>query len=275
MASPRNSLVCKACGYVNESERIYCHNCGTKLNREMLIPQQEVQEEMAQKKQREVKKIMSPGRGNSAKTWRKLWKTAALAAVAGLLIDAVLPPEGVTLPAKDTQALEALPLDTLLESLTAAPTGKRIALREADVNAYLRRERFRKLPSWLTDSIPLRALVHFEPNNATFTLLANVAGHPLCATLSGSLKSDRNAGIVATCTGGSIGRIQIPAQLAGYAGGAIPLLLDSMKRERELLGQLGSIEIGKQQIILGAREPSAPAARVAPSGAAVERPAIR
>jgi len=268
MASPQPSLVCKACGYANESERVYCHNCGVKLDRDVLIPPPQEQQATAKKIHREVKKIMAPERGSFATTLKKLCKTLALAAVAGLLIDAALPPAGVTLPEKGAEATEPLPLDSILENLVAAPAGKRIALREADINAYLRRARFKQLPPWLTSAVPLTALVHFEDNVATFTLLGNVAGQPLCATLSGNLKIDKTAGIVATCTGGSMGRIQIPAELAAYAGGAIPALLDSMKHERELLGQLGSIEIGKQQVILGARGPSAP-------GGAVGHPVIR
>ena len=268
MATPPPPLVCNACGYANESQRVYCHNCGVKLNRDVFIPAPQEHQAAAEKKHREVKKIMAPERGDFAKTLKKLCKTLALAAVVGFLIAAALPPEGVSLPGKGAEAVEPLPLDSILENLVAAPAGKRILLREADINAYLRRERFKKLPSWLTDAVPLTALVHFEDNVATFTLLGNAAGWPLCATLSGHLKMDKTAGLVAICTGGSIGRIQIPTELATYAGGAIPLLLDSMKRERELLGQLGSIEIGKQQIILGARVPAAP-------GGAVGHPAIR
>ena len=270
--APPPPLVCKACGYANESQRVYCHNCGVKLDREILIIEPQVQQAAAEKKLREVKKIMSPARGSFAKTLKKLCKTLALAAIAALLIDAALPPAGVTLPENGEEAAaEAPPLDSILENLVAAPAGKRIALREADINAYLRRERFKKLPPWLTHAVPLVARVHFEENVATFTLLGNVAGQPICATLSGNLKIDKTAGLAATCTGGSIGRIPIPAELAVYAGGAIPLLLDSMKRERELLGQLGSIEVGNQQVILGARGPSVPSA----PGGGVGRPVIR
>ena len=271
MASPQIPLVCQACGYANESARIYCHNCGVKLDRDALIPFEKDQEEAARKKHREVIKIMSPKRGLFAKTLRMLVKTVALAAITAVLIDAILPPDGIALPTKNAEETEAPPIDSILENLATAPAGKRIMLREADVNAYMRKERFRKLPPGLTPSIPLRALVRFEENTATFILLANVAGHPLCATLSGNLQVDKEHGLVATCTGGSIGRLFIPAQLAVYAGGAIPVLLDSMKNERQLLNQLGSIEVGKQQIILGARGPSAPATPVTPNGSPVIR----
>jgi len=274
MASPLPNLVCKECGYANEGERIYCHNCGLKLDREELILQEQQQAATFQKRQREVKKIMTPARRNFAKTWKTLWKTLAWAAIAGALIDAALPPEGGTPSAKSEEMTDPSQIDSLLESLVVAPAGKRITLHEAEVNVCLKRERFKKLPSWFTTAIPLRALVNFDDGVGRLTFLASVAGYPIPFTLSGNLKIDKNAGLTATCTGGNIGRLQIPAQLAGYAGLAIPTLLDSMKHERQLLGQLGSIGIGKKQIILGARGPSVPAtAPVAPKGA-VGQPAV-
>jgi hypothetical protein len=264
MPSPQGPLVCKACDYANEKERIYCHNCGAKLDRSALIPMLQAEEELAQKKHREVKKIMSAGRGNFARPWKKLFKTLALAALVGAGIDAVLPPEGVTLATKDGQAMEAPSIDSLLENLVAHPTSHPVPLSEADVNAYLRKERFKKLPAWLTADLPLRAHVRFEPNVATFQLVANAAGHPLCVTFSGNLKIEKPTGIVAACTGGSIGRLPIPAQLAGYAGEAALMLMDSMKNERRMLGQIGSIEIGAKQIILRGVKPSDPAALATP-----------
>ena len=31
------TLTCKECQHVNEEARIYCHNCGTKLDRSLLV----------------------------------------------------------------------------------------------------------------------------------------------------------------------------------------------------------------------------------------------
>ncbi len=266
MASPLPTLVCKACGYPNESQRVYCHNCGIKLDRDLLAAQEQ-RAEPSLKRQREVKKIMSPGRGNFGRFGKAVFKTLVLAAIAGALIDAALPPQGTAPVAKNEDVAEVPPIDVILESLTATHNGKRIVLREAEVNAYLRKERFKKLPSWLTDVLPLKALVQFEENAGRLTFQTNIAGYPLGATLSGNLKIERESELVATCTGGNIGRLQIPAELARYAGRALPTLLDSLKRERQMLGQLGSIEIGRQQIILGARRPYFPPAPVVPQPA--------
>lgn len=277
MASPLPTISCKECGYVNEGERVYCHGCGVKLDRNLLIIQEQEQAAHSQKRLREVRRIMTPGRGGYGTKWKKLCKTVALAAVAGLLIDAALPPEGAP-GAKKEESSDPSQIDGLLDTLVAAPAGKRVMFREADINAFLKRERFKKVPSWITDAIALRALVQFEDGIGRLTLMGTTLGYPLYLTLSGTLKPDVNAGLTATCTGGNIGRLQIPPQLAQYAGLAIPTVFDSLKRERKLLGQLGSITFQKQQVILSARGSSAPAAalpaaNVAP-GSTQGRPAV-
>lgn len=258
MSSPLPTLVCKQCGYVNEAERVYCHGCGVKLDRDVLIAQEQQQAATPQQRQREVKKLMSPAKGNLGKTWKTLWKTVALAALTAALIDIALPPQEGTVGGQSEE--EPPQIDSLLENLVLAPASTNIIVREADVNAYLKRERFKKLPSWFTGSIPLRALIKFDDGVGRLTFRASIVGYPLYATFSGSVKPDNNAGLTATCTGGAIGRLQIPALLARYAGLAIPTLLDSLKHERQMLGQLASIEIGKEQVVLGSRGASVPAA---------------
>ena len=269
MSPPLPSLVCKECGYVNEGERVYCHGCGMKLDREILIAREQEQAAAAQKRQREVKRIMTPGRRNWAKIWKSLCKTLIFAAIAAALIDAALPPQRDIPSLPPGAEVEPLPIDSVLENLVAAPAAKRIGLREADVNAYLKKERFKKVPTWLTNAIPLRALVSFDDGVAHLTLLGTIRQYPIYVTLAGNLKIDKENGLTGVCTGGNIGRLQIPVQLAQYAGLALPILLDSMKHERKLLGQIGSIEFRKKQVVLGSPRLPVPAvAPVAPKPAA-------
>ena len=173
MASTKPTLVCKACDYVNESERVYCHNCGVKLDRELLANQQPTQFD-AQKRQREIKKMMNPGRGHFAKASKAFLKTVILAAIAGALIDAALPPEGIVQNTKKDEAMELPQIDLLLENLTVAPAGKRVGVREEDINTYIKRERFKKLPSWFTDSIPLYAFVQCDEGTGRLVLQADI-----------------------------------------------------------------------------------------------------
>ena len=50
------TLTCKQCNYENEAERIYCHNCGAKLDRSV-VPQEKKMEESPDKQRKRVKKL--------------------------------------------------------------------------------------------------------------------------------------------------------------------------------------------------------------------------
>ena len=257
--APLPTLVCKECGYVNESERVYCHGCGAKLDREILAAQKP-QPIAPEQKQREVRKLMKP-RGNTflGNFGSRLLRTLALAALVAALIDAALPPRQGLPDLQKESAAGSVPVDVYLEKLTAAPTAQRLGFREADVNAYLKRERFKTIPAWFTSALPLqRLLVHFEEGAATLSVQASVAGYPLYAGFSGRPAADPQHGLTATCTGGNIGRLQIPAPAACPAAAALlPLLTDSLRHERELLARIGSVEVKKEMIILGSRGPAA------------------
>jgi len=211
---------------------------------------------------------MTPGGGSFTRGLKTLVKTVAWAAVAAVLIEAARPPEGVPAMPKRGEIVEVPQLDAALEQLAAAPAGQAIALSETQINAYLGRKTFNKVPAWLTSLVPLRrTFVNLEPNLGRLTLQADLVGYPIYIGLSGRLKIERDAGMKAACEGGYIGRLQIPAFIAQYAGAALPVLMDSVKHEQQLLGQLGAVEIQKGQIKLVSRGPVSPATSPAPSAA--------
>jgi len=256
---PPPTLVCKQCGHVNEAERVYCHGCGSKLDREILVAQKK-QGPTPQQRQRQLKKIMSPGGGGSVRnTLNTFAKMVLFGAVAAALIEAAQPPEWLK-PAPKSEDAALLPLDTHLEKLVASTTPQRVLFRESVVNTYLKREKFKKVPTWLTNYIPMRRVfINCEKDSARLTLQADIFGYPLYTSLSAQVKADKAAGLVATCTGGSIGRLPIPASVATHAAAALPFLLDSFQHEQQLLNKIGSIDLDKEQIILGSAAPATPA----------------
>ena len=264
---PLPTLVCKGCGHVNEGERVYCHSCGIKLDREILIAQQQQQAVSPERQQREIKKMMTPGDGLLKRGLQGLGKTLALAALSAVLIVAALPPEGMAPEVKKEAALEAPQLDIHLERLLAAPAGQRIMIEEEQVNAYLRRERFKKIPAGLGHVVSLRRIfVNFEKDSVRFNIQADVGGfYPIYATLTGQLRAEK-AGIIGVCTASSIGRLPLPSLLFPYIEPAVPMLLDSFQHERQLLNKVGTLELEKGQLILGSRGPEpTPAPKILPT----------
>jgi len=268
------TLVCKECGHVNEGERVYCHGCGVKLDREILIAKQQEQAATPKDQQRHIKKMLNPRRGAFSATGKTFLQMVILGAFAGALIDAARSPEGALQPKKE-ELVDTPEIDVILEKLVAAPVGQQKTFREEEVNGYLKRETFKKMPTWITGNVPLRAFVNFDDGACRFNLVGTVASYPIYIGLAAYPAIDTKTGLGGTCTGGYIGRLQIPAPVAKYAGAAIPFLLDSFRHEQELLGQLKSVKAEKGQIILGSGGTSAaptPGAKPAPPISTPVRP---
>lgn len=259
---PLPTLVCKECGYVNEGERIYCHGCGVKLDREAIAAQQRQQPAPSQaEKQREVRRIMTPRNRTWGATRQRFYRSILAAAFVAAIINAVRPPEGAQPIDQKKELVDALPLDEFLERITSSPTVQRRALGEKEINNYLQKERFRKVPAWFTGFVPLRSVyVRLEDGSGRLTVAATPLNYPLYAGLSGYFETEKGSAPLPVCTGGFIGRLPIHPALAAYGGKAIPFVLGSMKREIELLGKLESIEILKGQAVVTSRKPAAPAA---------------
>ena len=56
------TLVCKQCNFENEPERVYCHNCGAKLDRSLLPPEATKREDPVIVQER-VRKLVRPRAG--------------------------------------------------------------------------------------------------------------------------------------------------------------------------------------------------------------------
>ena len=130
-------LVCAACNHANEIERVYCHNCGEKLDRSLLPKVEEAKTDDQKKVRKQVKKMMNPKRGS----WLIAVKTFVLIVVFAAIVAAVflacLAPEDVPpmksgmIPVKDPGDLWAEMMGTRL------PVS--VTFKEADINYYLRR----------------------------------------------------------------------------------------------------------------------------------------
>ena len=134
MAHDTPTLACAACGHQNEPERVYCHNCGQKLDRTLLPKGQEVAVESDAKRRRRVQKMMHPRRPIGA-----VLKTAISVLVFAALVAAVFlyfqQPAGIP----DTKAM--IPdrnAGELYQSLMAAPQAASITLTEEELNYFLK-----------------------------------------------------------------------------------------------------------------------------------------
>lgn len=275
---PLPTLVCKECGFVNEGERVYCHGCGAKLDRDVIAAVEKKAPSMEEKR-REVEKIMSPKKGMLGRGGNTPAKVLALAALAAMLVCAAHAPQGaVPLDAKRELA-ETPPLAEMVEGQMLIPAAQCRSIAEDDINAYLRNERFRKVPSWFTSVISLqRVYVSLERGEGRLTVGGTLFGLPLYAGWTGYFEPG-GGGLEAVCTGGFIGRLPIHPKLAEMASEALPMVVSSADRDWKLIRRLQSVQFLKQEAVFTTRpapvmhpkamQPKAPAtpAPVKPFGA--------
>ncbi len=240
-------LTCTACQHENEVERVYCHNCGEKLDRS-LLPKIDITKpsEDKAKNARQVKKMMNPNRFN----WKANLKTFVLMEVFAALVAAgyliTQTPIFVQPLAKDKLPQNEVG-DMWSEMLRQRPVVA-LTFSEFDVNYYLA-----KVVKGNAGSMGIkfeRAFAHFEPGTVTVAVQRNVWGlslyntaafHPVPDGLKWTARMDRFA----------IGRLTIPtglAKLLGLDSATLGAFSQVFKKDIEQLGRLEKVAPGEGSI---------------------------
>src|SRR5688572_27548099 len=103
MAKSQNQkLVCAQCGYENEPERVYCHNCGTKLDRSVLPRDTVTQQETIAETRRRIRRMTNPGKFGAY--FKSLINVLIWAAIVAAIIQFVKPPANIPTRQQEMEA---------------------------------------------------------------------------------------------------------------------------------------------------------------------------
>src|SRR5580704_5733213 len=80
------TLTCKQCNYANEPERVYCHNCGAKLDRSLLPKTAEKPQEHPEKARKRIEKMTNPQSGVFWREIKTLFKVAFFSALLAVVL---------------------------------------------------------------------------------------------------------------------------------------------------------------------------------------------
>jgi hypothetical protein len=136
----QRKIVCTACNYENEIERVYCHNCGEKLDRSLLpkVDEGKPVNDLA-KAGRKARRMMNPNRFAWLRAIRTFVLIELFAATVAAVFLAVQPPEDVP-PAKSPDILPEKM--KMVGDEWAGMMGTRntatVVFKEFDINYYLR-----------------------------------------------------------------------------------------------------------------------------------------
>lgn len=250
---PELSIACTQCNHVNEVQRIYCHNCGTKLDRSKVIEQQQVAAKnlvTAQTTQKRVQKMLAPGASATSRWPFTLLRTVIYAAITAGIILAAMPPANTPPVSKDLPAKpEAARI--AIESLLVATPGTSTVIAPAAVNDYLQvyaKIRFAK-DGLLTAE---RTFGILDKDTIGIILHNTVKGVPFYLGVTHRVVMENNL-LSVTLTGISIGRLNLPPIAMPILSNFFPPLLAGLDREHMLLTKLGGFTIKKEGITVTSR----------------------
>jgi hypothetical protein len=240
-------LRCPECRRDNEPERIYCHDCGARLDRSALAGRRTGKIETSEELHKRMRGMFSQ-RGVKARLL--FFKTAKVTLLAGATAAAVV----ILIPPAVPPAVksEVFPpqINLSLETLTESRQPQSVQFSEEGVNAYLASAMKRKKEKLNHPLIDFeRAIVAFTEGNCRVTIERSIFGYSIFT--SGDYAVQIEGGkVTASPRSGAVGRMPIDPSVMPYAGFLLSDAVAAMDREHKLLNKVGSIQLHEKEIVV-------------------------
>jgi len=240
-------LACSECGHENEPERIYCHNCGVRLDRSAVTPTKSP--EALKETQRRVRKLFDP---TPVKVRFWFFRTAKviLGACATAALIQMLSAPDVPAPVKPLLLPSELNFD--LENAINYHRPQQLQYTEEQVNAYLSyalKSKQSALNKPLLDF--KRAIVGFGEGDVKVTAERAFFGFSLYSSSSYKV-APQEGKLVASNNGGSIGRIPVHPGAMRFIDVIFADVWSALDRERKLDTKMSAIEYHSKSVLLTA-----------------------
>lgn len=235
-------LICAACAHKNEPERVYCHNCGEKLDRSVLPKPEEKKEwENPEQTQKRVKKLMDPKRGWLRRDVKIFVQIIAFAAAIAAFIlfwqapDFVPPMRPENIPNRDAS--------DLWRRAMAAKTPVTIELTDPEINYHLSR-----MLKATESSVPGlkfdRTFIHCETGIITIFAQYSLWDFPMYGSIS--YHPFVKDGVFSTETVGvHLGRIAVHPKAMVLGELALASVFKALEDDKKLLNRLAAVTIGE------------------------------
>ncbi len=240
-------LVCPECRHENEPERIYCHNCGGRLDRSAIRKENAANEETPEVTQARLKKLMDPARGRSKAIGLKVVKILLGAALAAAVVEMLLPPD---LPPA-VKSLELAPMISMdLLSAIESRQSAQLVYNQQQVNDYLASAIRRSNSPAKEGYFPIKRLyAQFDEGKFSIDTAYNCFGLPLYVAGSYRVQIDQGK-IAANCESGHIGRMPVHPLVMQRLGLLLGKTWATLDREKKQVARLAGIEFHPQSVTL-------------------------
>ena len=237
-------LICPECRRENEPERIYCHECGAKLDRTAVIASKPA--DARDKERRRVRNMFDPHRARMRYLFFRVCKLILGALLAAVVVQMLLPPD--VAPEKRALILSQLGLD--LENAVNSHRPTPLQYTEDQVNEYLVQVAKSKQKILSKPYLDFnRIIVGFTEGRCDITAERSFFGFSLYTTTSFAVQVADGA-INASNKGGAIGRFPIYPQVMEYLDIVFADVWSALDRERKLVAKTSAIEFHDKSVVL-------------------------
>ena len=239
-------LVCPGCQRENEPQRIYCHDCGARLDRSALAKQKS-QEEDPQVTQRRLRTMLDPARAKRQQLFFFISKVLLGALLLAAIFQLLRPPD---LAPKAKISVLPAQINMDLENLSLDPRAGPLRYSEDQVNAYLGyslRNKQAALSHFLLHFE--RVVADLEVGYCDLAVERSLFGFPIVTTGSYTFAIE-NGKVTSTSRGGYIGRMPVRPALMRLGDFLFADVRSAVERDRKSLAKLGSIEFHPQMVVV-------------------------
>jgi len=235
-------IVCGECRHENEAERIYCHNCGERLDRSAAAAQKPIVDPT--ETHRRLQKMLGPP-SRVRHNFFAVSKLVLAAVAAAALVEMALPPE---LPAPTKIVSPQIDLDLENAHLRPSP----LEYSQDQINAYLTYRLISKKAALTYPFLTfVRATASFREGACTIAMERSLFGYSIFSRTSHRVET--NAGkIAATNVGGWIGRLPIHPVVMQFGDIIFADLWSALDRERKLIGKMGAVNFHESSVTISA-----------------------
>ncbi|PYJ83885.1 MAG: hypothetical protein DME73_01290 [Verrucomicrobia bacterium] len=235
-------IVCGECRHENEAERIYCHNCGERLDRSAAAAQKPIVDPT--ETHRRLQKMLGPP-SRVRHNFFAVSKLVLAAVAAAALVEMALPPE---LPAPTKIVSPQIDLDLENAHLRPSP----LEYSQDQINAYLTYRLISKKTALTHPFLTfVRATASFREGACTIAMERSLFGYSIFSRTSHRVET--NAGkIAATNVGGWIGRLPIHPVVMQFGDIIFADLWSALDRERKLIGKMGAVNFHESSVTISA-----------------------
>ena len=238
-------LVCPECRRENEPERIYCHDCGARLDRSALA-KVAPKEEDPKETHRRLRSMFDPNRARMRLMFFKVSKLILGAVVLAAFIQMLLPPD---VPPRVKSADFPPQINLEIENATMNHGTTPLRYTDTQVNAYLGNA-LKSKQAALSKLLQFeRAIVQFDESVCRVTAERSLLGYSIF-TATTSKVTLQDGKLTAENNGGTIGRLPIHPALMKYGDIIFSDLWTALDREKKSVSKLGGIEFHPKEVVL-------------------------